>query len=269
MNEKPRVSNPDRLSGVRYNLYATLLDGFQNMLDARSIWAEYWGNSDIPKLTEDEFVEQQRKDFIDRINRVPFDRIPADRGTAFNEVVDCLILGQKSEKMIIESDRQAGTINAFYNGRNYTFPTSVSREFAAYYKGSVPQVYTHAVLPTIYGDVMLYGYIDELMPASVHDIKTTGKYSAGKFKNHWQHIVYPFCLNQNGNKVADFEYNILLINERRDGASYETFTEYYAYDADADIPRLTRHVESIIEFLEENRGIISDKKIFNLHESNQ
>ncbi|OAV76048.1 hypothetical protein Barb7_00282 [Bacteroidales bacterium Barb7] len=251
---------------IRYNIYATLCDSYSQYIHARQIYNEYWGNSDSPKLTEDEFVEQQRKDFIDRINRVPFDSIPADRGTAFNEIVDCLILGQKSEKMIIESDKQAGTINAFYNGRNYTFPISVCREFSAYYKGSMPQVYTHAVLPTIYGDVMLYGYIDELMPASVHDIKTTGKYSAGKFKNHWQHVVYPFCLNQNGNMVTDFEYNILLINERRDRASYETFTEHYAYDADEDVPRLRWHVESLIEFLEENRGIITDLKVFNLHE---
>lgn len=33
-----------------------------------------------------------------------------------------------------------------------------------------------AVIPTRYGDVELYGYIDELVRDTVYDIKTTSKY---------------------------------------------------------------------------------------------
>ena len=251
---------------LNYLFYATLLDAYQDYLSSDKIYQEYWGFSENPPFSEEEFHEQKRLGLIDRINRVPFDSEKADRGTAFNEIVDCLILGTGSKKMAISSDRDSGTITAIYNNRTFTFPISVCKEFSDYYKGAVPQVYAEAVLPTKYGDVKLYGYLDELMPTSVHDIKSTGGYSVGKFKDHWQHIVYPYCLNATGNNVQDFEYNILLINERVSGDTYETFTEHYAYVAERDIPKLTKHAESLIEFIEAHRDLITDLKIFNKHE---
>jgi hypothetical protein len=153
---------------------------------------------------------------------------------------------------------------AIYNEREFIFPASLCFEFATYYRDAVPQVRTEAILPTKYGDVLLYGDIDELMPTSIHDIKTTKSYTAGDFKNHWQHVVYPYCLNQNGNKVTDFEYNIATINRLKSGiVNSETFTEYYSFNSEIDIPRLTRHVEDLIELIEANKHLITDKKIFN------
>jgi len=108
--------------------------------------------------------------------------------------------------------------------------------------------------------------IDELMPTSIHDIKTTEKYKAGKYRNNWQHVVYPYCLNEWENNVRDFEYNVAVFGKT---GLYNTFTEYYAYNRDRDAKRLTIHVESFIEFLEANRHLITDKKIFNLVEENQ
>ena len=40
----------------------------------------------------------------------------------------------------------------------------------------------HIFLSTAYGNVLVYGVIDELMPASIHDIKTTGSYTVGKYR---------------------------------------------------------------------------------------
>jgi hypothetical protein len=251
-----------------YLVYATLLDAYQAYIGSDSIYTEYWGYSENPPFSEDEFHEKQRQALIDRINRVPMswqDSAKADRGTTFNEIVDCMILNCQSAKMPITSDKDKGIITAEYNGRTFCFPTSLCREFASYYKGAVPQVRTEALLPTLYGDVSLYGYIDELMPASVHDIKTTGKYAAGKFKNHWQHIVYPYCLCENGNSVYDFEYNVAVFNQTKEVMSYETFTEYYNYVPEVDIPRLTKHVEGLISFICQHRELITDKKIFNSH----
>ena len=268
----------------KYLIYATLLDSYSDYLHGDEIYQEYWGFSEDPPITEDEFIEKKRQDLIDRINRVPFDSEAADKGTAFNEIVDYLITGKPSDIMLLEriwanpetyfeeneGDKCGGNgviaMKAIYNNRVFTFPISICKEFADYYKYAAQQVYTEAILPTKYGDVQLYGYIDELMPLSVHDIKTTGKYSAGKFKNHWQSVVYPYCLNENGNQVYDFEYNVLLINSRASGDTYETFTEYYNYVPEVDIPRLTAHVESLIEFIEAHKDLISDKKIFNKHE---
>jgi hypothetical protein len=266
---------------LKYLFYATLLDAFQDLLDSDKIYSEYWGSSANPSMTEEAFQEKTRLELIDRINRVPFDSEKADRGTAFNEIVDSLILGTKSNKMAIgrvpagelvtdaKASGNSAKLMAVYHNRTFIFPLSVCREFADYYKGAVPQVYTEAILPTRYGDVQLYGYIDELMPLCIHDIKTTGRYTAGKFKRHWQHIVYPYCLQKEGNRISDFEYNVLLINERKDGNIYETFTEFYAFDADRDIPRLTAHVERLIEFIEFHRDLITDRKIFNLHGGNE
>ena len=249
---------------VKYQFYATLLDAFQGYLSSSEIYADYWGFSEDPSKTEDEFEKEQFQSLINRINRVPMkweDSEAADKGTAFNEAVDCLIAGRKSEKMILKSNQDSNIITADYNKRTFIFSLSLVREFAQYYHGAISNVFTEGILSTKYGDVSLYGYIDELMPLSIHDIKTTGKYKAGKFRNNWQHVVYPFCLNQQGNPVTDFEYNVAMLSS---GTGYSTFTEYYRYNPEKDINRLQIVVESFIDFLELNRNLIYDKKIFNL-----
>ncbi len=245
----------------KYLIYATLLDSFQSWLSSSEIWNEYWGFSEDPKKTEDEFEKEQFQSVIDKINRVPMkweDCEAADKGTAFNEVVDCVIHNKKSDKMDIKSNKESDLIVVNYNNRTFVFPIPLIREFAGYYKGGTSQVYTDAILTTKYGDVLLYGYIDELLPLSAHDIKTTSKYKAGKFRNNWQHIVYPFCLNASGNNVNEFEYNVAVLDAR-----YSTFTELYRYVPERDIPRMTDHVERLIEFIESNKHLITDKKIFN------
>jgi len=251
------------MKDVKYRFYATLLDTFQGWLSSSEVYQNYWGFSEDPAKTEDQFEEEQKQSLIDRINRVPMkweDSEAADRGTAFNEAVDCLMAGCKSEKMTLSSNKEAGIISADYNKRTFVFPISLVREFAEYFKGGVSQVHAEAIMPTKYGDVMLYGYIDELMPSSVHDIKTTSKYKAGKFRNNWQHVVYPYCLNQSGNMVNEFEYNVAVFGTNN---NYSTFKEYYLYNPERDINRLRLVAESLIEFVEANRNLITDKKIFN------
>lgn len=250
---------------ISYKFYATLLDGYQDYLRSSEIYREYWGFSENPSKTEDEFEAEQLEGLINRINRVPFDSEAADKGTAFNEVVDCLILNCKTDRedMEIVSDRDKGVIVVTFKDRKFTFPLNLCREFANYYKGAVPQVYTEAVLQTRYGDVLLYGYIDELMPTCVHDIKTTSKYSVGKFLHHWQHIVYPYALQQEGNNICDFEYNIAVMAKYGEP---KTYTESYTFVPERDIPRLQAHCEGLIEFIEMKRELITDRKIFALDE---
>lgn len=251
------------MSGVKYRMYATILDSFQSYLSSDFIFQEYWGMSEDPSKTEEQFEQEQFQSLINRINRVPMkweDSEAADKGTAFNEAVDCLIANRKSEKMVLKSNQDSNIITADYNKRTFIFSLSLVREFAQYYQGAISNVFIEGILPTKYGDVSLYGYIDELMPLTVHDIKTTGKYKAGKFRNNWQHVVYPFCLNQQGNPVTDFEYNVAVLGS---GTAYSTFTEYYRYNPERDINRLQIVVESFIDFLELNRNLIIDTKIFN------
>jgi hypothetical protein len=248
-----------------YNLYATLLDSFSGYLNSDVIYQKYWGWSENPPHTEEEFRELQFRELINRINRVPFDSEKADRGTVFNEIIDCMVENRKSDTVSIEKIKNdSGQLIALcgsYNNRVFTFPISLCREFAEYFKGALTQQRVEAVLPTLYGDVLVYGIIDELMPASIHDIKTTESYSAFKFRNNFQHLVYPYCLMQNGSDVRLFEYNVVEFNKNT-GCPAGTFTETYVFNPGRDIPILTEHCEHFIQFLEENRNRITDKKIF-------
>lgn len=246
---------------LKYKIYPSLLDSYQNYLDSDKNWEKFYGMSDEPKITIDEYEEKCKKELIDKINRVPFDNPAADKGTAFNELVDCLIHHKPSNKMTCEKlyaaspQNEVIAVRCVFNNRSFDFPLWLVREFAHYYKGSISQVYTEAVLSTKYGDVLLYGFIDELMPDSVHDIKTTSKYYSDKYKKGWQRYVYPYCLNKQGNGVHTFEFNATDFRN--------TYTESYTYKEERDIPILTDFVESFIEFLLANKSLITDKKIFN------
>lgn len=270
-----------------YCFYATILDAFYNYLHSDEVWEKYWGWSESPPHTPEQFHEQQFQDLIDRINRKPFDSEKADRGTAFNEVIDCMIEHRTSETVQVdrvykvnrfgccdevgkpiyydeEETNEVIGLRATYNNREFTFPISVCREFADYFKGALTQQRVEAILPTSLGNVMVYGVIDELMPMSVHDIKTTGSYFVGKFKNHFQHIVYPYALIQNGSDIRTFEYNIAEFN--KGGYVNGTYTELYVFEPERDIPLLRSHCEDFISFLNDNKSLITDKKIFGIYE---
>ena len=194
---------------------------------------------------------------------MPYDNEAVAKGTAFNEVVDCMIEHRKSDKIEVEKiyDAEAKVVglNAKIGDRLFYFPISLCAEFANYYKGAVTQKYVEGILSTCFGEVKLYGFIDELLPLSVHDIKTASQYSVGKYKRNNQHLVYPFCLLQMGNDVRTFEYNVAVIGKY----NYETFTESYEFNPNRDFPILQKRCEDFIRFVNENRELITDKKLFN------
>jgi len=252
----------------KYQFYASLLDAFQSYLDSAQTWNKFWGNSDDPKKTEEEYEKECFQSLIDKINRVPVkweDSEKMDAGTSFNEIVDCIISGKKSDKMEIEKipslddDSIITDLRAKYNDRIFIFPLPICLSFSRYFKGAISQVYCEGTLPTKYGDVLLYGYIDELMADKVHDIKTTGSYEAWKYRKNWQHRVYPYCLAQAGNTISGFEYNILEIKSGR----YDIHTEFYDFNYERAQGELIAVCEQFVEFLEANRKSITDEKIFN------
>jgi hypothetical protein len=232
----------------KYNIYPSLLDDYQYYLDAPFNYERT--KMDIPY---EDYEREQFKALMDKINRVPYDSEAADKGTSFNEVVDCIIHNRKSEKMDITAAN--GYINVTFGKRNFVFDANLCRRFAHYYTDALSQVYVEAMLPTLYGDVKLYGFIDELMPQSCHDIKTTTTYSDRKFYGKSQSLVYPYCLIKSGNDVRHFEYNITDFSD--------VYKETYVFDDDRDIPILTQKTEDFIIFLNENKHLITNKKIFN------
>lgn len=244
-----------------YQFYATLLDAYQDYLNAEANWEKFYGTDD-PSVSLDEYVAKCERELVDKINRVPFESEAADKGTAFNEVVDRFIVGNVSRPDIdITADETF--VYAQFNGYTFSFDKSLVTQLAEDYKGSIPQYLCVGVIPTQYGNVTLYGYIDELLPTEVHDIKTTGNYSAFKFRNHWQHIVYPYCLRYEGMDIHKFQYDIIKWG-RKGTMEWSFYTEVYNYVPERDIPVLRAHVEGLIEFIEARHEAISDRKIFNI-----
>jgi hypothetical protein len=233
----------------KYKFYPTLLDSFQSYLDRAEIYQKYYGFSETPPYSEVEWDEKMFKELIDKINRVPFESEAVDKGTVFNEIIDCSIENRKMN-YVFSFDIEKDLFTVKTEKYEHIYPFSICKEFSEYFKGALTQQRVSGIVETCYGLVEVYGVIDELMPLSIHDIKTTSKYEAFKYKNNWQHIVYPFCTG-----INDFEYNITDFKE--------TYTEKYVFDIERDTERLKRHCEQFIEFLEQNRDLITDNKIFN------
>ena len=191
----------------RYRIYPSLLDKFQQLLRADEELESFWNVDNETgdyKQSLGEIEAKLEKELIDAINRVPFSSEAADKGTAFNAIIDCWITGEKhipsarSPYQIIGNTEQ-NIIQVYFPAtdispeRNFLFDRNWCIKQAEYFKGAVPQVFVKAILPTFYGDVELYGYVDEVMRDKVSDIKTTSKYEFGKYTNHWQRPVYPYC----------------------------------------------------------------------------
>ena len=269
----------------RYRFYPSILDKFQRYL---RIDRDFESPSNVDPVTgyykrsHGEMEAEAFRSLIDAINRVPFDSEAADRGTAFNEVIDCMIERRNPRGMKVErvysvpvynkttgevSDAELIALRATYNNRTFNFSTPFVREAARYFEGSISQYRVSATLETGYGSVELYGVIDELRGDRVYDIKTTSRYEVGKYAGYWQRHLYPYCLIESGDcgEVSSFEFTAFQL---RGGTSHSPlitgtmYPEVYKYDHDVSREALRQHAERFIEFLEENREKITDKKIF-------
>lgn len=262
------------MSSIRYRIYPSLLDKFQALLDVDQTVEEFW-NLDSEgdyKETADEMSDRLEKELLDAVNRVPHEPIEAaDKGTCFNEVIDCLISHRKCEYegMDIQSGEIAGNrvITAKLNGFEFHFDLAFCREVAECLKGAISQHRCEAVIDTKYGDVELYGYADEIVEDAVADIKTTGRYDFGKYAKGWQRHVYPWCLVKSGEltNVSAFEYFVIVWkggSSRTPVLSGTMYDEYYTYNHEQSELAIRQVCERFIEWLEAHREQITDKKIF-------
>lgn len=282
---------------IKYKLYPSLLDKFQSFVDmtaedyfyqdSEGGWHKNYNESTGEyHYSDSEVYELAKADFINMVNRVRTISEAASKGTAFNELVDALITNKKSE--IIDTKKVYYDINgnilrsrmplnpeifkligveAKIDGFEFIFDIELIKEAAGYLKGSLNQVYTSANIETKYGIVELYGYIDELRKDKVYDLKTTKKYEFGKFSKYWQRHVYPYCLIESGEctNIESFEFTCYQLSggtEKNKIITGKKFPEVYNYNHEDSKRLIKAQCERLIEFLEENKHLITDKKVF-------
>ena len=292
-----------------YRFYPTLLDKFQTFLDTTA--EDYFYQDEDGKWhknyseTEDAFHYSQeevdallKQELLDAINRVPHEPSePASKGTALNEIVDCIIHNRKSDNknILIKSlkgidvKREFGCtdevgkpvyydywfehikvpcIFAEIDVFSFYFDKDFCKSIAEYFKGSLSQVFTSATIDTEFGEVELYGYIDELRENKVFDLKTTSRYEFGKYSKYWQRHIYPYTLIESGacTEINSFEFTAYVLKGGTSRTPLITgvqYAEVYQYNHEQSKMLLKNICERFCQFLEDNRDLITNKKIFN------
>lgn len=216
---------------ISYKIYPSLLDSYQWYLCSQQ--------------------DNAFEDMINRINRVRVVSQDAERGTALNELIDGLVLNNKFD---IEKGKY------IHNG--FEFSEQLCNTLAGALENSMQQVRTSGTIETSRGIVEIYGIMDYILPeCHIVDLKGTKKYEVPKFNNNWQHIVYPYCMNQKAQAEWKFTYLITDYSE--------VYEEMYVFNHESDSLKLRCFIEDFLDFIEEHRDKITDTKIFANGESSQ
>ena len=305
-----------------YSFSPSLLDAFQRMVDTKveeffyqdetGAWHLNWNETEETfHYSEEEVDALLKQEFIDKVNKVPTTPSEAaSKGTAFNEIVDCLVKKCKPsnpsiviktirngedlydariKKLSYEEDvlgkevvpytlpkldsmdqfAKIGVpfIYAAIDGFEFFFDKNFCLEAAEYFKGSICQYYTKGYIETAKGLVELHGYIDYLRMDRLFDAKTTKRYAFGDFQKKWQRYAYPFTLIESGmmNDVTSFEFTIYVLSgggPRSPLITGKQYKEVYTYDHEQARKMLTQQCERVAEFLEQNRNLITNDRIF-------
>lgn len=266
---------PVGLGQFKYRIYPSLLDKFQQLLDyeeeAESAWNKDSGDNYV--ISPEDMRLRLEQELVDTINRAPREpSFAADRGTALNEIVDCLIKNEASPRpdITIQSLRdpaKGGTpyaIRADYNGFTFDFDVDLCRDLAAMLKGATTQMMTWSKIMTNFGPVLLYGYLDYWKGNTVIDLKTTSKYTFGQYGCKWQKHMYPWSLIESGvaSRVDEFTYLAVQLGKGK-LIKGKIYPETYTYNHGQSGGLLREHIERFIFWLLNNREKITDTKIFN------
>jgi len=305
-----------------YAFSPSLLDAFQRMVDTKAedffykdeagAWHLNWNETEETlHFSEEEVDALLKQEFIDKVNKVPEPPSEAaSKGTAFNEIVDCLVkkckpsnpaiviktvrsgedlydarvrklsyeadcLGkdvmpetlQKEDSMAQFAKIGSPFIYAAIDGFEFMYDKDFCLGAAEYFKDCICQYYTKSLIETSKGVVELHGYIDYLRYDRLFDAKTTKQYAFGNYQKKWQRYTYPFTLIESGmmKDVTSFEFTIYVLKGGSSRTPLITGTQYkeaYTYDHEQARMMLTQQCERVIEFLEENRSLITNMKVF-------
>ena len=253
---------------VDYKIYPSLLDSYQRYLnaDVEGLWWQddkgWWHKNYDESTGEYHYTPEEAEnvilqDLLNSINRVPFTSEAASKGTAFNKAIDDYISG------LYEINDTDTMIEAEADGMTFAFNPQLIKSIGDRFRGALSQVFTKATIDTCYGAVELYGYIDELLRDKVYDLKTTSSYSFGKYEDHWQRHVYPYCLVKSGvcMDISSFEYTVIQLNKGQVITGRE-YREEYTFNFEQSERMIREFLERFIEFLNNHREDIVVTKLF-------
>ena len=164
-------------------------------------------------------------ELIDRINRLPVPQTEAQaKGSSFEEAVI------------------KGTNEELFD------PEILSKVRALLPR---PMVKTQVYCEYQFNDVLFYGYVDVIGKMLAVDIKTTRQYVPDCFSRSHQNFYLP-ALKSRGIRTLRY-----VITDFQD-----VYQENYDQSVDFSFQEL--QIKSFCDFLEEHRGRITDRKIFNL-----
>lgn len=183
------------------------------------------------QTSESEDAEQE---LLDKINRVPFQSDKADKGTWFNELIDVSLIGDKHGL-------------CYLNG--------CALDVYSRLQGAAQQVYTSTIIEVDGIVIELYGYMDYVKEDRIIDLKTTGIYELGKYKNSLQLHLYPVSLIDAGNEINFFEFLVCDFNN--------VYSEIYKVNYEESKAIIADACRELVRFIEIKRYLITDNKIFN------
>lgn len=210
---------------VKYQIYPTLLDSF------------YWYKRGY----------NEKQELIDKINRVK-STIPeaAAKGVAFENVIN-ILLKSNNHPILMDSE--------YYKSGDFTFGAEIVNKIAAkLINAKKQQEYIQANVQTPVGAIKVYGFIDYSYDDMFVDLKTTGSYKKDKYKINNQHKCYPLLAQLNGRNINKFNYLVTDFTSM--------YIEPYIHSKSM-VDEFIFNLVEFTEFLEANRSIITDKKIFN------
>lgn len=213
----------------QYKFYATLLDAYVWYLQSES--------------------ESATQELINKINRVPITDEKAlariNKGTALNDIIDDFVKGKF---------KPTNEVTTTHNG--FEFDNTLIGNIGYALQGSIPQHYTSCNIVVENQLVHLYGYIDYILMDKCIDLKTTSKYELGKYKDSMQLHLYPLALYRENIVVDEFEFIVTDFDD--------VYSETYKVDFLESLSKLNQVCGGLIRFIEANKNLITDKKIFGL-----
>lgn len=262
----------------KYRITPSLLNSYQNLLDSDDNWEQFYGGQEDPSITSEDYYKKCEQELLDAINRVPFVSEAASKGTALNELVDCLVDKRKQrEDMTVERIYQPEDAHVIDNliglragidGFSFPFDIGLVRSLADYFNGASCQYRCEALLDTSFGPIIVYGDADYIRKDVVYDLKSTGKYSYPKFDKGWQKHLYPYALLESGDlqSVSEFEYTMAELkggNSKSPLITGDIYRERYDFHFEESKLRLRETTEGLISWVEAHRNLITHPRIFN------